>query len=304
VAPVLLAAVAGVVLGVLRAPLGAHLRDPVVHLPALAGIGVALQVATGFVGGDGAGRLLGASLVVLLAFALRNRQLVGAGVLATGLALNALVVLADGAMPVRAEAVVRAGIAEPSELAQVDLGGGRRFERDDDRLALLGDVVPVRSLGAVLSFGDLVAMAGVGALAGDLARHAGRGRRRWPGSALARLGSRLPAQLVGEHGVVRQLRRVGDGLLHREVLHGGRHVVHAEHRLGDGGGDGADGGEGAGVALAGGRPGDRADEVLAGQGEQERPAQLGEASDAVDQVEGLPGRLREVDARVEEHLLR
>lgn len=306
-APVLLAALAGALVGVLREPLGAHLRDPVVVVPGLAAVGVVLQLATGPVGGGAAGWLLAASLLSLLAFAVRNRRLVGMGVLATGLAMNAAVVVANGAMPVRAEAVVRAGVAEPAELALVDLGGGRRFERDDDRLVLLGDLVPVRRLGAVLSLGDLVVMAGVAAVACDLVRHAARGQGRWPGSALARAGrrarQRLPAELVGEDGVLGELRRVGDGLLHGQVLHGAGHVVHAEHGLGDGGRDGADGGERAGATLAGRGAGDGADEVLAGQRQQERTIELGEAADAVHEVERLPRRLGEVDARVEQDLL-
>lgn len=306
-APLLVAVVAGALLGVLRRPLGAHLRDPVVELAALAAAGVALQVAIPVIGGGGDGRLLGGSLVLLLAFALRNRHLVGMGVLAAGLAMNATVVLANGAMPVRAEAVVRAGIAEPAELVAVDLGGGRRFEREGDRLVALGDVLPSPALGAVLSLGDLVAMAGIGALSCDLVRHAARGRSGWPGSALAdalrRAGERLPPELVGEHGVLGELRRMRDGLLHGEVLHGADDVVHPEHGLGDRGGHGTDRGQRAGVALARRGAGDGPDEVLAGQGQQQRAAQIGEATDAVDELERLPGRLGEVDAGVEEHLL-
>lgn len=293
----LLAAVVGVVVGALRRPLGAHLADPRVVAPGIAVVAVALHLSLGLLGGALAGPLLGLSLFLLTGFALLNLHLVGMGVLSLGLALNAAVVLVNGAMPVRASAVVRAGIARPGELVFADLGAGRRFEATGDWLPVLGDVLPVDALGAVLSFGDLIVLAGIGALAADLARYA---RRPRPGSVRR---DRFAAQLVGEHGVDREAVRLGDGPLDGEELHRGGDVVDAEHGLGHRGRDRPDGGEGAGVAPARRRRRDRADEVLAGERKQQRPAELGHPVDAVDEVEGLPRRLGEVDARVEEHLL-
>ena len=306
VVPVLAAAVAGIVVGALRRPLGAHLRDPVVLMPALAVGAVALQATLGWFSTEVSGPLLGLSLFLLTGFALLNHHLVGMGVLAVGLALNTAVVLANGAMPVRPEAVVRAGIVEPRELITVDVGAGRRFERTGDWLPVLGDVIPVRAAGAAMSFGDLIVLIGVGTVAGDLTRYARREPRRprRRSGLLAAGRQRFAAQVIGQDRVGGEAVRVGDGLLHGQELDRGGHVVHPEHGLGDGRGDRADGGEGAGVALAGRGARQRADEVLPGQREQQRPAELGHAIDPVDQVEGLPGGLGEVDAGIEEHLLR
>lgn len=173
----LLAAVVGALAGLVRRPLGAHLAAPVVRVPALALVAVVLQVAPAVVAPGLAGRGLGLSLALLCAFALLNRHLVGACVLATGLAANAAVVLLNGAMPVRAAALVRAGAVAPADLATADLGAGRRFARHGDVLGWLGDVVPLGALDVVVSLGDLVVLAGIGALVCDLVRQA-RGRRR------------------------------------------------------------------------------------------------------------------------------
>jgi hypothetical protein len=95
------------------------------------------------------------SLLALFAFALANLQLVGMGVVAVGLALNAVVITANGAMPVRPAAAERVGV-------DVDeLGGGRRLESPGDRFTALADVLPARPLRQVLSFGDLVIAAGM-----------------------------------------------------------------------------------------------------------------------------------------------
>lgn len=298
--PLLLAAVAGIAVGALRRPLGAHLADPRVVVPGLAAVAVAAHLALGLLSPAVAGPLLGLSLFLLTGFGLLNLHLVGMGVLTVGMALNAAVVLVNGAMPVRATAVVDAGIAQPGELVLVDLGAGRRYEATGDWLPVLGDVIPVEQIGAVLSFGDLIVLMGIGTVAADLVRYA---RRPQPGSARRRLGDGFTPKGVVEDGVGGQAVRVGDGGEHVEELDGADHVVHAEHRLRDRGGDRRDRRQGAGVAPPGRRPGHRTDEVLARQGHQQRAAELGHPADAVEEVEGLPGRLGEVDARVEEHLL-
>ncbi len=293
----LIAAVVGVGVGLPRRPLGAHLADPRVVAPGLGVVAVALHLLAGFASASAAGPLLGLSLFLLTGFGVLNLHLVGIGVLSIGMALNAAVVLVNGAMPVRASAVVRAGLARPGELVLVDLGAGRRYEANGDWLPVLGDVIPVGWIGGVMSFGDLIVLMGIAAVASDLARYA---RRPHPGSGRR---ERLAAEVVSEDGIDRQPVRVGDGRTHLEELHGAGDVVDPEHGVRDGVGPRADGGEGAGVAPARRRVRDRPDEVLAGQGEQQRPAELGHAPDPVDEVEGLPGRLREVDARVEEHLV-
>lgn len=180
VLPVIVAAVLGFVVGVLRRPLGAHLADPVVILPGVAVAGVALQVLLGVADVPAEGQVLGVSLALLCGFAVVNRHLVGMGLLAVGLLLNMGVVLANGGMPVRASALVDAGVVEAGDLVHADLGAGRRFERTDDLVPALGDAIPVRPFRAAMSFGDLVVLMGVGTLTADLTRYArrGTGRRR------------------------------------------------------------------------------------------------------------------------------
>lgn len=180
VLPVIVAAVGGFALGMLRRPLGAHLDDPVVILPGVAVGGVALQVGPGVLDVPAEGQVLGVSLALLCGFAVVNRHLIGMGVLAVGLALNMGVVLANGAMPVRASALVSSGAVEARELVDTDLGAGRRFEHVDDLVPVLGDAIPVRPFRAAMSFGDLIVLMGIGALTSDLTRYArrGSGRRR------------------------------------------------------------------------------------------------------------------------------
>lgn len=102
------------------------------------------------------------SLVPVLVFLTLNRTLVGLGLVALGLAGNALVIAANGAMPVRLEAAARAGAATAALVAD----GRHEVARDGTRLALLGDVVPVPWpwRGEVLSPGDVLVLAGVAQL--------------------------------------------------------------------------------------------------------------------------------------------
>lgn len=173
--PILLAVVIGAVIGALRRPLGAHLETPELHLVWLAGAALGLQLLGAMVTLPVDGPLLGASLVALAVFAAWNRHLVGMGVLAVGTACNAVAVALHGAMPVRATALVRSGAATAAELATTDLGFGRRFERTSDLAPWLGDAIPVGAVHAAMSFGDLIALAGIAALAGELARYSRRG---------------------------------------------------------------------------------------------------------------------------------
>jgi hypothetical protein len=101
----------------------------------------------------------------LLTFAFANRSLVGMGIVAVGLAANALVIGINGGMPVRPSAVAA---------AHVDYGRRHHPEGPDDRLRWLGDIIPVRQLHLVLSFGDLILAVGVA----DVVAHLLHPRRR------------------------------------------------------------------------------------------------------------------------------
>lgn len=165
--------------------------------------GIVLQGGAELLGVDGATAhvLVVGSYLALVTFAVANLRIAGMPIVLVGLALNAAAIIPNGGMPVRPDALVRAGIVAPEEVALVDLGSKRHLERDDDVLAGLGDVIPVRPLGEVLSVGDLVLSAGSVAVAFRLLRparsRAGRdtSRRRrqdWTVAAPAAEDQRLP----------------------------------------------------------------------------------------------------------------
>ncbi|MBA2625581.1 MAG: DUF5317 domain-containing protein [Acidimicrobiia bacterium] len=125
-----------------------------------AGVGLQLLAGPFGVGGRPGTVAVIASYVALLGFAVANRGLTGMPVVLVGLALNATVIVLNGGMPVRPAAVAAVGL-DPAELDGTDLGAKRHLERPRERLPALGDVVPLRPLGEVVSFGDLVLAAGV-----------------------------------------------------------------------------------------------------------------------------------------------
>ena len=96
------------------------------------------------------------SYLFLLAFALLNLRTPGLGLLAAGLALNALVVAVNGGMPVHN--------GDPG------LSGKHHAEHTGDRLTWLDDRIPVDPLGEVLSFGDLVLAVGLVVTSSSLVR--------------------------------------------------------------------------------------------------------------------------------------
>lgn len=167
-----LAAIAiGLAIGLLFPARHRHAAAPRLRAWPLLGAGVVIQVAAGVVLGP---PLVLLSYALLVAFALRNLHFVGMPVVVVGLALNGTVIGANGAMPVRAEALVAAGVVEAEEVASVDVGPKRRLEEPGDRLTALADIVPVAPAGTVVSFGDLILFMGLA----DVVVHAVRRRRR------------------------------------------------------------------------------------------------------------------------------
>ena len=125
--------------------------------------------------GLGAALLLGA-LATLLGVARANGRLPGVPLLALGLLLNLLVVVANLGMPVPAATLERAGIevdqpapARPDPKHVLDHGGAR--------LGLLGDRLAVRPLGTVTGYGTVVELAGLFLLLQHLVRGPGPFRR-------------------------------------------------------------------------------------------------------------------------------
>ena len=131
------------------------------------------QLGGALVGGPAYAVGLAAGAGLALAFLVRNRGTRGTGLIGLGFALNALVVGANGAMPVSLEASARAGVTTQYLLT----GEDPRHEVLDEatRLHLLADVVPVPlpRLPQVVSPGDVLVTAGAAQLV-----VLGMGRRR------------------------------------------------------------------------------------------------------------------------------
>lgn len=127
-------------------------------------VGVLLQVAADILvilevlqatGPLAYGLLLSSQLVVVTR-ALANWQLPGLILVGIGLALNAAVMAANGAMPVDPEAIAALGRDSG------DLVRGKHVLMDDDtRLPWLADIWPVPPLRSIISVGDVVLAAGL-----------------------------------------------------------------------------------------------------------------------------------------------
>jgi hypothetical protein len=115
-----------------------------------------------------------ASYAALAVFALLNLGRAGMGVLVLGVLLNAAPIAADSGMPVEAHAIVSARIATAQQIPLLDFGGKRHLARQGDHLRLIDDNIPDWPTHEVLSIGDLVITAGVGAVIFGLVRPRGR----------------------------------------------------------------------------------------------------------------------------------
>lgn len=132
---------------------------------------VALAVqAVGAFAGVSALYVLGmvASALLVTVFVARNRALPGMPLIALGFLLNALVVVANGAMPVEQRAADRAGISTVGLYRNTD--AKHELADDDTLLRPLADVIavplpkPLRRGSNVVSVGDIVLAAGIGVL--------------------------------------------------------------------------------------------------------------------------------------------
>jgi len=108
------------------------------------------------------------SSLLVTVFVVRNRLLPGMALVALGFLLNALVVAANGAMPVTQEAADRAGVSTVGLYRNTD---AKHELADGDTLLLpLADVIavplpaPLERGSNVVSIGDVVLAAGIGVL--------------------------------------------------------------------------------------------------------------------------------------------
>lgn len=100
--------------------------------------------------------LLLLSQLLIVGFLIANRSLPGTWLVAAGLALNAIVIAANGAMPVDPAAIQAIGM-EGAEVAP----GKHTMMTASTRLPWLADVIPVRPLRSIVSVGDLVLAVGL-----------------------------------------------------------------------------------------------------------------------------------------------
>lgn len=142
----------------------------------LVGAAAVLHAISSLAGDDAAVLALGAALGALLAFAIVNPHVTGLVVAGLGLLLNLASLVANNGVPVRPDALVAAGVVDREGLPTHELAGPRHLETGADRLAVLGEVLPIRPIGEVMSFGDLIVVVGLADAARELAR---RRRHRW-----------------------------------------------------------------------------------------------------------------------------
>ncbi|MDQ4125847.1 MAG: DUF5317 domain-containing protein [Actinomycetota bacterium] len=106
--------------------------------------------------GGGLAVVLGSNLVVAV-WLFVNRTLPGLLLAGAGMALNVVVIAANGAMPVLATSADRAGITQ-----SIDEAGIKHERLDEDTvLPWLGDAIPVPPFKEVLSVGDVVLALGL-----------------------------------------------------------------------------------------------------------------------------------------------
>jgi hypothetical protein len=152
----------GVVVGYLTGGRLSSLADLRVRWPAIAVLGLVLQ-SLPLTSLAWALALLYASFVLLLAFAVVNvrRRPAPFVAIALGVLLNFAVIGVNGGMPVTYEALVASGQLETLDALMDDGWVKHHLAGPDDRLLFLGDVLPIRALGQVMSVGDVSAYLGV-----------------------------------------------------------------------------------------------------------------------------------------------
>jgi hypothetical protein len=96
----------------------------------------------------------------ILLFIAANRRMPGMLAADLGVALNLLVIVVNGAMPVSTEAARRAGV----DTVSVSVALKHEPMTETTALPWLADVVPLPGVGEVLSIGDLLLAAGIARL--------------------------------------------------------------------------------------------------------------------------------------------
>jgi len=184
-APLVLAVIIGFAAGLIRrGRLRSILGVRIASLPLLA-LAIGIGFATDQFDLPQPGWWAFAGLVAALIFTIRNLMIVGMAVIGVGIIVNLVPIVLNGATPVRAEALVEAGMVETGDLDRVVVSGARAIADEDTRLGWLGDTIPIAVADQVVSFGDLIMLIGVANTIANLMLR--RRRRHLPSSALASL---------------------------------------------------------------------------------------------------------------------
>ncbi len=184
-APIGIALLLGFTVGRLRRGRVTAIAGTRLGLSGLFAVAVACGLAVDFADVSNPGLVALVGLGAGLVFSLRNFQVTGMMVIAVGVATNLLPVALNGATPVRTQALVDAGMVDIGDVDRVLLDGARELTTDDTILPWLGDTVPVAVFDQVVSFGDLIILAGVVSVISNLMLR--RRPRRVPPSAIASL---------------------------------------------------------------------------------------------------------------------
>jgi hypothetical protein len=141
-----------------------RIADARLHLPWLLFTGLALQIGVDLAAGreligDASATGLGIlilSQALVVAWLVLNRHLPGVALVALGLVLNAVVIAANGAMPVDPGAMRALGLGE------LEVPPGKHtLLTEATHLPWLADVVPLPPLRSIISVGDIVLAVGM-----------------------------------------------------------------------------------------------------------------------------------------------
>ena len=168
--------VVGIAIGLIRGGKISNLASIDFQQPWLVFVGLGIQIAGELIAAfvspsfreGGRGLItLALSYGFLIAFVIVNRKIPGAVFIGAGLALNLLVILPNGGMPVSSRAAHIAGF-DPS--GYLDTALKHRPLDAHTLFGFLGDVIPLPGLGKVVSIGDIVLGVGILILTQKLTR--------------------------------------------------------------------------------------------------------------------------------------
>ncbi len=114
---------------------------------------------------------------VLIVGLCQNLHIRGVSIVVIGLSSNLVAAVANGYVPVRLEALIGAGKVEATidPDSVVSIGALGQLEDDQTQLGFLGDIVPIGLIDEVVSFGDLILIAGLFVLAMNILTDRPRG---------------------------------------------------------------------------------------------------------------------------------